>query len=126
MAKKEETPKFINAQSFPVTIHGEDRRQFVVDPYSEEGRKPTAVYVVEGEFYRQFVSAKGPLAPFPKEETVGEPPPPPPKPEPAPAAPPPESNKSAPADGPDAAAVKTAEVKPPEGNLKDKAKAGKK
>lgn len=132
MAKKESGAKFINAQAFPVTIHDEERRQFVVDPYRENGRKPNAIYVVEGEFYRQFVSTMGPLAPLPQEEAVAAPPPPKPAPESAAAPAKAASGKPAPKSGPDADAAKAAptkeeeeEVKPKGGNLKGKAKSDK-
>lgn len=125
MVKQEAKPQFINAQNFPVTIHGEDRKQFVVAPYREKGRKPNAIYVVEGEYYRQFVSAKGPLAPLPEEEAVAAPPPPVAADKGAAAPTEDAGDKPAPASGPDAAATKEApkaEVKPKEGSLKDKAK----
>lgn len=72
MAKKSVVPKFVNMQPSPVQVPDENRRLVTVHPWQNRQRSPKGNYVVEGEHYAKFVSAKGPLAPFPGIDAVEE------------------------------------------------------
>lgn len=59
-------PRFVNLQGSSVKIYDENRRPLLVLPYSmRRSAEDVKGFVVEGEFYRQFVSGAGPLYPFP-------------------------------------------------------------
>lgn len=62
---KKAPAKFVNLQPSNVSVYDKKGATVIVCPYNTP-HKPDGVYVVEGEHFRQFVSPKGPLYPFPK------------------------------------------------------------
>lgn len=75
MAKKKTTPsetatapRFVNPNPRNVIVVKEppNRGNLIVCPFRDRSRFPDGTFVVEGEFYRQFVEA-GQLAPFPRD-----------------------------------------------------------
>lgn len=64
MAEKPQ-PKFVNLQTSEVIVNGPDRKPVHVQPFHQSGGGKKGIYVVEGEYYRKYVSGKGPLYPFP-------------------------------------------------------------
>ena len=77
---KEES-KFVNLQNNVVSVYDERGREVSVAPWSRK-EKSEGLFVVEGEHYRQFVSARGPLYPFPEDKPLHPPKPEPKQPEP--------------------------------------------
>jgi hypothetical protein len=76
MAKKptkKKAPKqehrYVNLQTTSTMVPGLDGRRITVSSWNKRHGNVAsgAVFVVEGEHYAQFVSAKGPLYPFPRD-----------------------------------------------------------
>ncbi len=67
MAKKTKAaPKFVNMQKSPTMVPGEDGRTIRVHPFDQRHEAlEGATYVVEGKYFEDFCSARGPLYPFP-------------------------------------------------------------
>lgn len=58
--------RFINPQNRPVFVYDENRNPVTVHPYENRTDTPHgAIFVVQGEHYRQFVRPVGALIPFP-------------------------------------------------------------
>ncbi len=66
MAKKKVIPRFVNLSGRPVMVFDEDKRTIRVQPFVRHDDRRDAIFVVEGDHYSQFVSGRGPLAPFPE------------------------------------------------------------
>lgn len=75
-------PRFVNMQNRPVGVYNEAKKHIYVLPYSGNGRNQ-GIYIVEGEWYKQFVAPAGPLVPFPGTAAPIAPPVPVPVPKPA-------------------------------------------
>lgn len=58
-------PRFVNLQVSPVMIPGPKGKTITVQPFALRNRNPKGTYVLEGEQYARYCSAKGPLYPFP-------------------------------------------------------------
>jgi len=84
-------PRFVNLQATPVSVYDENKRRVEVPSWSMRERIGEAECIVEGEWYAQFVSTKGPLFPIPSKGSSVTPPPPVRK-APAPADPPPSAD----------------------------------
>lgn len=69
------TRRFVNLNKTRTYIPGPDGQQVIVMPFedslSEHTRKSEATYVVEGDWWAQFVGAAGPLFPFPSPRAYG-------------------------------------------------------
>jgi hypothetical protein len=63
---KQKEPVFVNMHRGVVQVFNEDRRPVRVAPWANRNLGQDAIFEVEGEHYRQFVSAKGPLFPRPQ------------------------------------------------------------
>lgn len=68
-------PRFVNLNKTRTYVPGPDGQQVIVMPFedtlNDHTRRPDAVYVVEGEWWRQFVGGSGPLFPFPAPREYG-------------------------------------------------------
>ena len=64
---KSKKERFVNLQNSTVDVFDEERRTVTVAPFKMRGNDPNGLYIVEGEHYKQFVSGRGPLYPFPPE-----------------------------------------------------------
>ncbi len=64
------TPRFVNLQSAPVVVSGPNPGEMIaVHPWHHRRRdQDNRLFVVEGDYYAQFVSDNGPLYPFPEQE----------------------------------------------------------
>ena len=68
-------PRFINLQPVTVAVSGEAPGEMIhLHPWGQrKHHEPlSSRYVLEGEYYAQFVSDMGPLYPFPVEEGAAE------------------------------------------------------
>lgn len=65
MATPVKEPEFVNLSKSDVLIFDEKKSRVLVSPYARfRGTRPEQ-FIVKGEWYRQFVSHKGPLSPRP-------------------------------------------------------------
>ena len=67
MSTKKE-PRFINLQTGTVSIFDENGRRVEVASWHRRRSDDDPQCIITGEYYRNFVSARGPLYPFPGEE----------------------------------------------------------
>jgi len=66
-------PRFVNPNSVPVGLYDESGRKVYVAPFADVGTKhenSTALYVLEGEFFRPQVHPHGSLVPHPADHEL--------------------------------------------------------
>jgi len=71
MPKKESTPRFINSQSSPVRVFGEDKRPVSVGCFNQRFQQSDGCFVLEGHYWKRFLHPNGPLAVYPPEDRQG-------------------------------------------------------